>query len=78
MIFEVQFRTGAQNTFAIALSRLLLEEEINSLKFVHPCVEFDDDFSGIQTLEELPVDEILSAASQAQQSDASSQLSNIW
>ena len=66
----MQYRSGEQNTFADALTRLPLQEEINSLEIAQPyIVDFDEDFSDIQTLEELPVDEILPTISSAQQTD---------
>ena len=65
----MQYRSGEQNTFADALTRLPLQEEINSLEIAQPYIDFDKDFSDIQTLEELPIDETLPTISSAQQTN---------
>ena len=66
----MQYRSGERNTFTDTLTRLPLQEEINSLEIVQPYIDFDENFSDIQTLEELPIDEILPTISSAQQTDA--------
>ena len=47
------------NTFADALSRLPVEQQINSLQTVEPILDFDEDFSDICSLEEIPIEDIL-------------------
>ena len=39
--FDVKYRSGNLNTFAAALSRLPVEEQINSLQTVETILDFD-------------------------------------
>ena len=67
--FEVQYRSGAQNTIADALSRLPLEEDIGSLEILTPSLQFDIDISDINSLEEVIIEDIIPKIASEQQLD---------
>ena len=56
--FDVKYRSGNLNTFADALSRLPVEEQPNVLQTIQPILDFDEDFSDICLLEEIPIEDI--------------------
>ena len=67
--FEVQYRSGAQNTFADALSRLPLEEDTGSLEILSPSLQFDIDISDINSLEEVIIEDIIPKIASEQKLD---------
>ena len=67
--FDVKYRSGNLNTFADALSRLPVEEQPNSLQTIEPILDFDEDFSDICSLEEIPIEDILPKIAEEQLSD---------
>ena len=67
--FDVKYRSGNLNTFADALSRLPVEEQLNSLQTIEPILDFDEDFSDICSLEEIPIEDILPKIAEEQLTD---------
>ena len=61
---KLEQKIEENNKVILYKKKLILQVEI-----VHPYIDFDEIFSDIQTLEELPIDEILSTISSAQQTD---------
>ena len=66
--FDVKYRSGNLNTFADALSRLPVEQS-NSLQTIEPILDFDEDFSDICSLEEIPIEDILPKIAEEQLRD---------
>ena len=58
--FEVKYKSGDQNTFEDALSRLPTNDTFNCLESYESLLKFDEDISDIFRLEEIHIDDILS------------------
>ena len=67
--FKVKYRSGDQNTFEDALSRLPVEEEINCLQLIDPVLNFDKNISDICVLKQTPTEEILQKLQSEQHAD---------
>ena len=67
--FDVKYTSGNLNTFADALSRLPVEEQPNSLQTIETILDFDENFSHICCLEEIPIEDILPKIAEEQLSD---------
>ena len=67
--FEIEYRSGAQNTFTNALSQLPLEEDMGSLEIMSPTLQFDIDISDIISLEEVTIVDIILKIASEQQHD---------